>query len=231
MAIWETSREHPRKRASRICAREHLREAFSPGCLSKSTVGGGPEGAASLTRARRWAVSEMIALRASARLNVGATRAAERRLHVASVWNQPCIQGASARAFPAEHWQRSLPPSTPAAVNRPSIRRKCCGVSCRCGGFLLLFSAESAVIMRYIYQQPDWPEFRWDASVIGGQLAGARHRQGRLLGRMQAIGFELRGEAAMVYRLPRPRYHPGRVNPVRCFVQKPVLGRCEPIAC
>lgn len=76
----------------------------------------------------------------------------------------------------------------PAAVNRPSIRRKCCGVSCRCGDSLLLFSAESAVIMRHIYQQPDWPEFRWDAAVIGG----VRHRQGRLLGRMQAIGFAVR---------------------------------------
>ncbi len=51
--------------------------------------------------------------------------------------------------------------------------------------------------MRYIHQQPDWPEFRWDASVIGVPLAGVRHRQGRLLGRMQAIGFELRGEAGL----------------------------------
>lgn len=51
--------------------------------------------------------------------------------------------------------------------------------------------------MRYIHQQPDWPEFRWDASVIGFPLAGVRHRQGRLLGRMQAIGFELRGEAGL----------------------------------
>ena len=49
----------------------------------------------------------------------------------------------------------------------------------------------------YIYQRPDWPAFRWDGTAIAGQLAAVRHRQGRLLGRMEALGFDLRAEAML----------------------------------
>lgn len=48
---------------------------------------------------------------------------------------------------------------------------------------------------RYIYQLPEWPEFRWDHEKLAAPLATARHRQGRLLGRMEALGFPLRQEA------------------------------------
>jgi len=58
-------------------------------------------------------------------------------------------------------------------------------------------TAESAVIMFYIHHQPGWPTFHWDASVISSSLAGVRYRQGRILGRMQAIGFDLRDEAGL----------------------------------
>ncbi|HBJ33448.1 MAG TPA: DUF4172 domain-containing protein [Planctomycetaceae bacterium] len=51
--------------------------------------------------------------------------------------------------------------------------------------------------MRYIHQDPDWPIFHWDASRLSVSLAAVRHRQGRLLGRMQAIGFDLRSEAGL----------------------------------
>jgi Fic family protein len=42
-----------------------------------------------------------------------------------------------------------------------------------------------------------WPRFRWDEASITPLLAGARHHQGRLIGRMQAVGFPLREEAIL----------------------------------
>ncbi|TCU68390.1 Fic family protein [Bradyrhizobium sp. R2.2-H] len=47
----------------------------------------------------------------------------------------------------------------------------------------------------YIHELPDWPKFLWNPANIAGQLAAVRHRQGRLLGRMEALGFDLRAEA------------------------------------
>jgi Fic family protein len=50
---------------------------------------------------------------------------------------------------------------------------------------------------RYIHRLPDWPEFRWNRNELAKQLAGLRHRQGRLIGRMEGLGFPLRGEAVL----------------------------------
>jgi Fic family protein len=60
-----------------------------------------------------------------------------------------------------------------------------------------IFSAEDAVILRYIYEQAAWPTFRWNAAALNGQLGALRHRQGRLVGRMESLGFTLRAEAAL----------------------------------
>jgi len=49
----------------------------------------------------------------------------------------------------------------------------------------------------YIHEQPDWPRLRWDHEVVAGALADVRHRQGRLIGRMEALGFDLRREAVL----------------------------------
>src|SRR6202046_2958181 len=49
----------------------------------------------------------------------------------------------------------------------------------------------------YIHQLPVWPKFTWDQHRLAGQLAAVRHRQGRLIGRMQALGFALREEAVL----------------------------------
>jgi len=51
--------------------------------------------------------------------------------------------------------------------------------------------------MRYIYDQPDWPVFRWDKAVLANELAALRYRQGRFLSRMEALGFELRSLAVL----------------------------------
>lgn len=51
--------------------------------------------------------------------------------------------------------------------------------------------------MPFIYENPDWPRFRWDAEKLAGRLGDVRHRQGRLVGRMEALGFSLREEAVL----------------------------------
>ncbi|HLH12976.1 MAG TPA: Fic family protein [Methylovirgula sp.] len=49
----------------------------------------------------------------------------------------------------------------------------------------------------YIHELPDWPKFRWDQNRLADRLAAVRHRQGRLIGRMEALGFPLRSEATL----------------------------------
>ncbi|HEX7073858.1 MAG TPA: Fic family protein [Hyphomicrobiaceae bacterium] len=51
--------------------------------------------------------------------------------------------------------------------------------------------------MPYIHELPGWPELSWDHKVLAEPLAAVRHRQGRLIGRMEALGFELRSEATL----------------------------------
>jgi len=50
---------------------------------------------------------------------------------------------------------------------------------------------------KYIYERSDWPKFRWDKKALADQLAAVRHRQGRLIGRMESLGFPLRDEAVL----------------------------------
>ena len=47
----------------------------------------------------------------------------------------------------------------------------------------------------YIRQHPDWPNWRYDMTKFATPLAMVRHVQGRLLGRMESLGFTLRDEA------------------------------------
>lgn len=49
----------------------------------------------------------------------------------------------------------------------------------------------------YIYQNSDWPDFKWDSKVIISSLAKVRHLQGKLVGKMEALGFKLRNEAVL----------------------------------
>jgi Fic family protein len=51
--------------------------------------------------------------------------------------------------------------------------------------------------MTYTHELPNWPKFEWDQRGLTRQLAAVRHRQGRLIGRMQALGFRLREEAVL----------------------------------
>jgi Fic family protein len=47
----------------------------------------------------------------------------------------------------------------------------------------------------YIHERPRWPEFTWDAEALGATLSALRGRHGRLLGRMESLGFDVQSEA------------------------------------
>ncbi|WP_084517771.1 Fic family protein [Desulfatiglans anilini] len=52
-------------------------------------------------------------------------------------------------------------------------------------------------MVKYIHERPEWPKFQWDTGVLADRLAAVRHRQGRLIGRMEILGFSLRDEAVL----------------------------------
>src|SRR5882762_1306730 len=49
----------------------------------------------------------------------------------------------------------------------------------------------------YIHELPEWPRFTWNQESLAKQLAAVRLRQGRLIGRMQALGFRQQEEAVL----------------------------------
>lgn len=49
----------------------------------------------------------------------------------------------------------------------------------------------------YIHERPGWPDLTWDGESLASALAAVRHKQGRLLGKMEALGFDLRAEASL----------------------------------
>lgn len=48
---------------------------------------------------------------------------------------------------------------------------------------------------KYIWERSRWPEMTFDTAKLTVPLAAVRHAQGRLLGRMESLGFKLRDEA------------------------------------
>ena len=53
------------------------------------------------------------------------------------------------------------------------------------------------MIIIYIHEQDDWPNLYWRDEQLAQPLAAVRHRQGRLIGYMEALGFPLREEAVL----------------------------------
>jgi Fic family protein len=49
----------------------------------------------------------------------------------------------------------------------------------------------------YIHQYKQWPDFNWDNDAILELLSKTRNEQGRLMGKMETFGFELRNEALL----------------------------------
>ncbi|KKL78635.1 hypothetical protein LCGC14_2022880, partial [marine sediment metagenome] len=49
----------------------------------------------------------------------------------------------------------------------------------------------------YLHQNKDWPNFYWDNDILVPYVSKVRDLQGRLIGRMEGLGFELREEALL----------------------------------
>ena len=49
----------------------------------------------------------------------------------------------------------------------------------------------------WIYEDKDWPEFKWDEKFLGMILSKMRYKQGLLIGRMIGLGFDLKQEAGL----------------------------------
>ena len=49
----------------------------------------------------------------------------------------------------------------------------------------------------YIYQNAGWPAFTWNSEAILLKASTISHKQGRLLGRMEHLGFNLQSEAIL----------------------------------
>ena len=53
-------------------------------------------------------------------------------------------------------------------------------------------------IRQYIHEKHDWPEFVWDEATLASALAVVRYKQGRLLGKMESLGFDFQTEACVI---------------------------------
>lgn len=47
----------------------------------------------------------------------------------------------------------------------------------------------------YLWETPEWPALSWDENSLSRLLSEVSREQGRLLGKMEALGFDLRSEA------------------------------------
>jgi Fic family protein len=52
-------------------------------------------------------------------------------------------------------------------------------------------------INQYIHQSKDWPRLQRKQEPLSARLSEVRHRQGRLIGLMEALGFQLQAEAVL----------------------------------
>lgn len=59
-----------------------------------------------------------------------------------------------------------------------------------------IFAANNAENM-YIHQRKDWPNFIWEEGKLLKLLTKITKKQGRLIGRMESIGFQLQSEAVL----------------------------------
>ncbi|MFZ1806177.1 MAG: Fic family protein [Cyclobacteriaceae bacterium] len=49
----------------------------------------------------------------------------------------------------------------------------------------------------YVHERKEWPDFKWDDEQLLQTLAEVRHHQGRLLGKMEGLGFKQKEEASL----------------------------------
>ncbi len=51
---------------------------------------------------------------------------------------------------------------------------------------------------KYIYDNPNWPNFHWNNEVIAAQLLEIKLLQAKLLGKMSSLGFDIQQEASRI---------------------------------
>lgn len=66
-----------------------------------------------------------------------------------------------------------------------------------CGECLVILRSAAYTASMYIYEHKDWTRFTWDESVILPLLSDVRFAQGRLLGELNNLGFDLESEAEL----------------------------------
>ena len=49
----------------------------------------------------------------------------------------------------------------------------------------------------YIHEKDNWTHFTWNEKIVSKELAETRNLQGRLLGKMESLGFDLQNEAVL----------------------------------
>lgn len=49
----------------------------------------------------------------------------------------------------------------------------------------------------YIHERNDWPQFTWNRAELADALRAIHHKQGRLFGRMEGLGFEVQQRAQL----------------------------------
>ena len=49
----------------------------------------------------------------------------------------------------------------------------------------------------YIHEKDNWTSFKWNEKLVSKKLAETRNLQGRLLGKMESLGFDLQDEAVL----------------------------------
>lgn len=50
---------------------------------------------------------------------------------------------------------------------------------------------------KYVHELKNWPVFTWEADRLVMLLSEVRHKQGRLLGKLEGLGFRLQEEATL----------------------------------
>ena len=72
-----------------------------------------------------------------------------------------------------------------------------CGESHICGEQSVYLPHKLRIMKIYIYENENWTDFSWDNKKVMTQLGEARNQQGRLLGKMESLGFDLQNEAVL----------------------------------
>lgn len=54
--------------------------------------------------------------------------------------------------------------------------------------------------MKYLWEQNEWPHLTWDETSLYKLIASVSHEQGRVQGKLETLGFDLRNEAQLITR-------------------------------